>query len=61
MRKNALSRIDVQHDRKESGSYVVESFIARDDDSVFIPGAWVEEADRDPITRLSIEQMPAVY
>ncbi len=41
MRKGALSKIDVQHDRKESGSYVVESFVARDDDSVFIPGAWV--------------------
>jgi hypothetical protein len=37
MRKGALGKIDVQHDRRESGSYVVESFIARDDDSVFIP------------------------
>ncbi|QCG76691.1 XkdF [Vibrio phage D4] len=35
------SRVDTQHDREKNGSYVVESFIARDDDTVFIPGAWV--------------------
>lgn len=41
MRKGLVTKIDVQHTRKESGCYVVESFIARDDDTVFIPGSWV--------------------
>jgi hypothetical protein len=41
MKKQALDSIDVQHCQEKSGSYVVESFIARDDDSVFIPGSWV--------------------
>jgi len=36
------SAIDVGHDQDEShGAYVVESFIARDGDPDFIPGAWV--------------------
>jgi len=41
MRKSALSNIDVNHTQERSGSYVVESFIAREDDSIFIPGSWV--------------------
>ena len=41
MRKGLGGNIDVQHSQEQSGAYVVESFIARDDDSVFIPGSWV--------------------
>ena len=41
MRKGLGANIDVQHSQEQSGAYVVESFIARDDDSVFIPGSWV--------------------
>ena len=41
MRKGNGANIDVQHSQEQSGAYVVESFIARDDDSVFIPGSWV--------------------
>jgi hypothetical protein len=41
MRKGALSNIDTNHTQTPNGSYVVESFIARDDDPVFIPGSWV--------------------
>ena len=41
MRKGNGGNIDVQHSQEQSGAYVVESFIARDDDSVFIPGSWV--------------------
>lgn len=41
MRRGLVSKIDVQHTREESGCYVVESFIARDDDPIFIPGSWV--------------------
>lgn len=34
--------IDIQHDNKVlKGACVVESFVARDDDAVFIPGSWV--------------------
>jgi hypothetical protein len=33
--------VDVNHDNKLYGCYVVESFIAREDDSIFIPGSWV--------------------
>ena len=37
--------LDVEHRRQPlaepSGSYVVESFIARDGDPIFIPGSWV--------------------
>ena len=36
-----VAKIDVQHDNEESGAVVVESFIARADDPVFAPGAWV--------------------
>jgi hypothetical protein len=41
MKKQALHKIDVQHSQQESGSYIVESFIAREGDPLFIPGAWV--------------------
>ena len=41
MQKQALDAIDVQHDQTKSGSYVVESFIARDHDPDFIAGSWV--------------------
>ena len=41
MRKGNGANIDVQHSQEQSGAYVVESFIARDDDCVFIPGSWV--------------------
>ena len=41
MRKGLVNKIDLNHSQEESGCYVVESFIARDDDTVFIPGSWV--------------------
>jgi hypothetical protein len=41
MRKSAMGNIDTQHNQSPNGSYVVESFIARDDDPMFIPGSWV--------------------
>ena len=41
MKKSATTKIDVGHSRDECGAFVVESFIARDDDPVFIPGSWV--------------------
>ena len=41
MRKSAMGNIDTQHSQTPNGSYVVESFIARDDDPTFIPGSWV--------------------
>lgn len=41
MRKGLVSKIDLHHTQQESGCYVVESFIARDDDTIFIPGSWV--------------------
>lgn len=41
LRKGFVSRIDTNHDQTDNGSYVVESFIARDDDPVFIPHSWV--------------------
>ncbi len=41
MEKMRVHKIDVQHNNKPSGAYVVESFIARDGDPLFIPGSWV--------------------
>ena len=41
LRKGNTSNIDVNHSQTPSGSYVVESFIARPDDTLFIPGSWV--------------------
>jgi hypothetical protein len=42
--------IDTNHDQKSNGSYPIESFIARDNDPDYTPGAWVlgvkvEDAD----------------
>lgn len=41
MRKGLVNKIDLHHTQVESGSYVVESFIARAGDPDFIPGSWV--------------------
>jgi hypothetical protein len=41
MKKGAVTKIDVQHDQKESGSYVVETFVARPGDPDFIRDSWV--------------------
>ena len=41
LRKGNMSNIDTNHSQMPNGSYVVESFIARDNDPVFIPGSWV--------------------
>jgi len=41
LRKGVPSNIDVNHTQQPSGSYVVESFIAREGDPTFIPGSWV--------------------
>jgi hypothetical protein len=39
--KGNMRKVDTQHDNKENGSGVVESFIARDGDPDFLSGAWV--------------------
>ena len=41
MQKGLLSNIDTNHSRDPNGSRIVESFIARDNDDTFLPGAWV--------------------
>jgi len=41
MRSNRNEKVDVSHDNKLYGCYIVESFIAREDDPLFIPGSWV--------------------
>lgn len=41
MANHRLHKIDMQHDNEETGSFVVESFIARKGDETFIEGAWV--------------------
>lgn len=41
LRKGVTSNIDTNHSQTPNGSYVVESFIARDGDPIFIPGSWV--------------------
>ena len=41
LKKGLVSNIDTNHSRQPNQSYVVESFIARDDDPIFIPGSWV--------------------
>jgi hypothetical protein len=57
MRKGLTDRIDVQHSQQESGSYVVESFIARDGDATFIPGSWVIGVKvPDPVIWAQIEK-----
>lgn len=41
MKKGYVNRIDEQHSWKESGCYVIESFVARENDPDFYPGSWV--------------------
>jgi hypothetical protein len=41
MAKGEPYRIDKEHDKKECGAFVVESFIARENDPDFISGSWV--------------------
>lgn len=41
MKQGKLGQVDINHDNNLYGCWIVESFIARDDDSIFIPGAWV--------------------
>lgn len=41
MRKQRINKIDKNHDEKVTGDYIVESFIAREGDPDFTPGAWV--------------------
>ena len=41
MAKGILKAVDTNHDNELNGSMVVESFIARNDDPIFIPDAWV--------------------
>lgn len=41
MRLDLSAVIDTQHDETPNGSYPVESFVARDGDPDFTPGAWV--------------------
>ena len=41
MRKKRQDAISLEHGLSKTGCYVIESFIARGDDSVFIPGSWV--------------------
>lgn len=41
MKNQALSSIDTNHDHEKNGSMIVESFIAREDDTIFIPDSWV--------------------
>lgn len=42
IRKGRMAEVDVMHDQHAvKGVSVVESFIARDDDPLFIPGSWV--------------------
>ena len=41
LREGNVTAVDTEHDLKENGSYVVESFIARKGDPDFIEGAWV--------------------
>lgn len=41
MEKGRLTTIDTNHDLLPNGSYIVETFIAREGDPTFIAGAWV--------------------
>lgn len=42
MREQRITKIDLQHNTQETGSYVVESFIARSGDpDGFVEGSWV--------------------
>ncbi len=41
LRNNLGHEVDTNHDNDINGAYVVESFIARDDDPIYIPNSWV--------------------
>lgn len=41
LRRGLVNNVDVDHNNELSGCYIVESFIAREGDGVFIPGSWV--------------------
>lgn len=41
MRKGTMGNIDWQHNRTPDGSFIVESFLARENDPDFIAGSWV--------------------
>ena len=41
LQKGLVSNIDTNHSQTPNGSFVVESFIAREGDPIFIPGSWV--------------------
>jgi hypothetical protein len=49
--------VDREHDNLTFGAGIVESFIARDDDTLFIPGSWVVGIHvPDPMTWQMIKQ-----
>ena len=71
MAQQNLQAVDTMHDNEENGSIVVESFIARDDDPIFLPGAWVvgihipdpeiwQEVKKGNLNGFSMEAMVAV-
>lgn len=39
--KGIVEQVDTNHDNKTNGSVIVESFVAREDDTIFIPESWV--------------------
>lgn len=41
MRAGRLNKVDHEHSEVPVGATIVESFIARDDDALFVPGSWV--------------------
>lgn len=41
MRRGLLNQIDREHDNQTFGACIVESFIADDNSTTFIPGSWV--------------------
>ena len=41
LRKGDTTAIDIQHENERIGAAVVESFVAREDDTLFIPESWV--------------------
>jgi hypothetical protein len=41
MKNQAMTNIDLNHSREDCGAYIVESFVARDGDPIFLKGSWV--------------------
>lgn len=41
MAQGRITKVDTEHNLKENGSLVIESFVAREGDPDFIPGSWV--------------------